>query len=140
MTRFSSAITLLFILFLAGCGASANVITWETASEVNTAGFNIYRGPSEDGPWTQVNEALVPPSEDPVRGGQYEFTDTSATPGEVYYYMLEEVELTGASNRYPPQLLETKTSLPAWPWLLAGAILAVVVGWWLGKRLRPAGQ
>jgi len=137
--RRALALTLLLLplLLLAACAASSNVITWETASEVDTAGFNIYRGPTEEGPWTKVNQALIPPSTDPVRGGKYKFTDKEAKPGETNYYLLEEVELSGAVNRYPPQkLTRSATASIPWFWWVVGALLALLLGWWLGGRLR----
>ena len=36
------------------------VVRWSTESEVNTAGFNVYRSDSEDGPWTKINSQLIP--------------------------------------------------------------------------------
>jgi len=135
----SNAVWMLLLVLLtttlAGC-ASPNVITWETASEVNTAGFNVYRGSAAEGPWTQINETLVPPSDDPLQGGSYEFVDAEANSGEVYYYLLEEVELSGAVNRFPPQRLEQRTATPNWLWWVAGIALAVLIGWWMGGRLK----
>ncbi len=75
----------------------AVVIAWETASELDTAGFNLYRGDEETGPFVQVNEYLIPGSTDPITGGSYEFVDTDVTGGETYYYQLEEVEQSGAA-------------------------------------------
>ncbi len=132
-------ITIPLLLVLAGCISSPNVITWETASEVDTGGFNLYRGLAEDGPWVLVNEALIPPATDPLRGGSYEFTDTAADPGVTYYYMLEEVELNGATTQYPPTLLESESGLPDWPWWIAGAVGTIIVGWWLGSRIQRKG-
>lgn len=126
---------LLALALLSACGASPNVITWETASEVNTAGFNVYRGPSAEGPWTQVNTTLIPPASDPVSGGSYEFRDTSAVANQTYYYLLEEVELNGASTRYPPTQLEP-ADRSAWLLWLGVAALAVGIGWVVGGRWR----
>ena len=126
-------IPLLLLLLLAGCSQQGATITWETASEVNTAGFNLYRSASPDGPWEKVNDQLLPPSEDPVSGGSYSFTDASAEPGKTYYYQLEEVELSGNVTRFDPIKLETRAGLPAWPWWMAGALLAIGGGWLLGS-------
>ncbi len=90
----------------AGCSAPglAGVrVEWSTESEMNTAGFNLYRGESPDGPFTvRVNEQLIPASPDPLAGGRYRFVDRTARPGVTYYYQLEEVERDGAVNRYGP--------------------------------------
>lgn len=137
-TRFALKMGLILTLFLSGCSAAGNTITWETATETDTAGFNIYRGPGEEGPWAQVNEALIPPAEDPLRGGQYEFRDETAQTGETYFYQLEEVELSGSVNRYPPTRLQTGAALPAWPWWILGGVLAVGLGWLLGSRTRSS--
>jgi hypothetical protein len=75
------------------------IVRWSTESEVNTAGFNVYRSDSEDGPWTKINPHLIPGSPDPLRGGSYVFTDTKVIAGQSYWYELEEVELGGQVNR-----------------------------------------
>jgi hypothetical protein len=124
----------LLLTLLAACAASPNVITWETASEVNTAGFNIYRGPSAEGPWTQVNTTLIPPSSDPVQGGKYEYRDAAPVPGQSYY-LLEEIELNGASTRYPPTLL-APAGRNSWLLWVGAAAAAAAVGWMIGGRLR----
>ena len=74
----------------------AVVIAWETASEMDTAGFNLYRGDHESGPFEPVNAALIPGAEDPITGGSYQFVDSNVMAGTTYYYQLEEVELSGA--------------------------------------------
>jgi hypothetical protein len=71
------------------------IVEWSTASELNTAGFNLYRAEQADGPFEQVNETLIPGSDDPLTGGEYEFVDMAVTPGTNYYYQLEEVETSG---------------------------------------------
>lgn len=136
MSRPLNALLLLLLFgLLSACAATPNVVTWETASEVNTAGFNVYRGPSAEGPWTRANTALIPPSSDPVRGGQYEFRDTSANPGETYFYLLEEIELNGASTRYPPTQL-APANQSNWLLWVGLAAAAVGAGWVIGGRLR----
>jgi len=78
------------------------LLEWTTESEVNLAGFNIYRSESPDGPYVKLNETLIPASPDPVTGGSYSYTDSGAEPGVTYYYKLEDVELDGTATLHGP--------------------------------------
>jgi len=111
--------------------------------EVNTAGFNVYRAPSEDGPWEKINQRLIPGSPDPLRGGSYVFTDTNVLAGVAYWYELEEVELGGRATRLERTTATAKGqgfgSLAGLPCtgglsLLLVSGLGVVVA---GRRRRP---
>jgi hypothetical protein len=85
-------------LFLASATLPPAVtVEWSTASELNTAGFNVLRGTSENGPFTRLNREVIPASPDPLVGGTYVYTDTDVTPGQTYYYQLEEVEIGGGA-------------------------------------------
>ncbi len=77
-------------------------LSWTTASEVNTAGFNLYRSENPNGPFTRINPQLIAASIDPVAGGKYQYQDTSIVSGRTYYYQLEDVELNGKSTRHDP--------------------------------------
>ncbi|NIN65277.1 MAG: hypothetical protein GTO63_11385, partial [Anaerolineae bacterium] len=45
------------------------IVEWTTESEIDLAGFNLYRSERPDGPYVKVNEALIPASPDPLTGG-----------------------------------------------------------------------
>lgn len=94
----------LFLVLLTACASSPTrvVLEWTTATEINTAGFNIYRGDSKEGPFAQVNAQLIPASTDAVLGGKYKFEDTTVNPGQTYYYQLEDVEFGGKTERHGP--------------------------------------
>ena len=116
------------------------VIRWSTESEVNTAGFNIYRAESEAGPWIQINDRLIPGSTDPLRGNTYVFTDTEVLAGKTYWYELEEVELGGKTTRLERTQATAESAgnpladLPC----PAGALLVLLLGTVLvGTRFRP---
>ena len=51
------------------------LLTWETASEVGTAGFNVYRATTPDGDFVQINSALIPAEGDELVGAAYRFED-----------------------------------------------------------------
>jgi hypothetical protein len=116
-------------------------VEWTTASEVDHAGFNLYRGDSPDGPWMKLNQALIPPAGDPIVGGKYSYGDDTVGPGRTYYYLLEDVALNGSTTRHPPIQV---TASPAIGWgdlawgMAAGLALtaAILVGWWLWQRRR----
>jgi hypothetical protein len=78
------------------------VIEWTTSSEIDTAGYNIYRSEVNRNGDERVNPELIPASTDPLVGGEYEFEDQTVLPGEDYRYYLEEVETNGQINRHGP--------------------------------------
>jgi hypothetical protein len=83
------------------------VVQWDTATEVNTAGFNIYRSTSPDGDFVQINQAegLIAALGSAVSGANYEFRDHNVEANATYYYLLEEVEFNQTVNRYYDDML-----------------------------------
>jgi uncharacterized repeat protein (TIGR01451 family) len=82
-------------------------VEWETALELDTVGFNVWRSTDPAGGYVQINDVLIPAeSLGGVWGGAYSYVDSGVTPGTVYYYRLEELEVSGARNWYGPTLTE----------------------------------
>lgn len=113
-------------------GSSVVLVEWTTESEVETAGFNVYRSEGAEGPYVKINPELIPSSPDPILGGHYVYTDTDVVAGRTYYYKLEDVELDGTTALHGPIEVVAKASSPsvfanlaAW-WPLA--VLVVVLG------------
>lgn len=78
------------------------IVEWSTSSELDTAGFNLYRIDASGHSDHRVNEYLIPASTDPLIGGEYAYEDKDVTPGISYQYELEEVENSGGITRYGP--------------------------------------
>ncbi len=97
-------IALLSMLFLAACSAAPPrvLVEWSTATEINTAGFNVLRSTQPEGPFVKVNGNLIPASTDPLAGGKHKYEDADVTPGQTYFYKLEDVELGGAKQQHGP--------------------------------------
>jgi len=78
-------------------------LDWETATEIDCLGFNVYRSGSAEGARTQLNAALIP-CQDPGSpfGGAYSFPDETAEPGVTYYYWLEAEHTGGRIAQYGP--------------------------------------
>lgn len=99
-----------------------NIITWETASEVETIGFNILRSESLEDKPMQINEQLIPSSSDSLSESAYTYTDTNVRAGTTYYYYLDDIESNGANNRHGP--IEIKAANQKWlETTLAGVML-----------------
>ena len=127
-------VSLFLILAASGCTAPVRV-EWSTETEMNTAGFDLYRGESPDGPFdVKVNDQLIPPSNDPLTGGEYRYEDKTAAPGVTYYYQLREIEKTGAVNTYGP--ISVQAGKLAWWQIVVFVVLAVaaVALWAFGGR------
>jgi uncharacterized repeat protein (TIGR01451 family) len=79
------------------------LVAWETASEVDSLGFNLYRSGSPEGERFQINGALIPGQApgSPV-GGRYQFLDEAAAPGAQPYYWLEEIDVRGQAELHGP--------------------------------------
>lgn len=117
----------------------AVVLTWETASEVGTAGFNVYRAPAWEpdaaAQWTQANAELIPAEGDEMVGAAYTFEDTQVTPGRRYRYRIEEVEWDGGTTRYPDEVV-VRAGLPnQWTKIEAVGLLGLGA-FFLWRRLR----
>ena len=112
-------------IILAQFAGTAQIeIEWVTETEFETAGFNIYRGLTADGPFEQVNNRLLPSDGDAAHGANYSFIDSNVVAGQTYYYRLEEVEYDNSRQKYdigPGQ----DPSVELWAVLLA-AVSAVV--------------
>jgi hypothetical protein len=99
-------------------------IEWSTASEIDTAGFNIYRSEYSNGEYTIVNKQLIPVSDNPMTGSSYEYNDEHVSSGKTYYYLLEDVGIDGEITRHGPiEVLAQRTSKD----VVLGVILVLII-------------
>jgi hypothetical protein len=78
------------------------LLKWETASEIDNVGFNIYRAESADGEYTKINDALIPAKGSPSSGAVYRFSDWNVEKGKTYYYKLEDIDTAGKGTIHEP--------------------------------------
>jgi hypothetical protein len=78
------------------------VLEWTTASEVDNAGFNIYRAESEDGQYIKINDELIAAQGSSTDGAAYEFVDNGLKNRKTYYYQLEDIDFNGESTYHGP--------------------------------------
>jgi fibronectin type 3 domain-containing protein len=63
-------------------------LSW-TPSTITYVSFNIFRSSISGGPYAQINSSLTP-----------SYADTSVTSGQTYYYVVTEVDSSGAESTY----------------------------------------
>jgi hypothetical protein len=81
-------------------GDSAITLIWSTESEIDTAGFNIYRGQLNSSEMTKINSALIPAKGSSTNGAEYSYTDTDVKNGVIYIYKLEDVDTNGVVTQH----------------------------------------
>ena len=92
----------------------AVLLEWETGSEIDNLGFNVYRSDNPFGDWVQVNSNLILGLLNSPHGANYYFVDPSVIPNQTYYYLLEDVETSGMTDFHGPV---NATPLEEWPTL-----------------------
>lgn len=75
------------------------ILTWETATEIDNAGFNLYRASKQGGPYSKINDNLIAAKGKAESGARYNFVDTTPNRG-TYYYKLEDVDNEGKSTSH----------------------------------------
>jgi hypothetical protein len=88
--------------FTAHPAANHITITWQTGTEIDNAGFNLHRATTTAGPFTKLNDTLIPAEGDPFSGASYTYIDTRVSKGTTYYYKLEDVDFHGVSTFHGP--------------------------------------
>lgn len=77
------------------------VVEWETASELDTAGFYVQRSDSQNGIYIRITELITAEGDD-ISGASYQYLDLNAISGNTYWYKLETIDLNQESEYYPP--------------------------------------
>jgi hypothetical protein len=74
-------------------------LTWQEGSS-GILGYNVYRGTTSGGPYSQVNSSLLPSKS---------YSDSSVQSGDTYYYVATEVNNAGEESGYSN---ETQAVIP----------------------------
>lgn len=82
--------------------ARPRVVRWSTATEFESYGYHVYRGPTPDGPFERLTDDPLPGAGTTDVPQHYRYEDTSAEPGQTYYYFVESVSTSGRTRRLTP--------------------------------------
>jgi hypothetical protein len=103
---FATTYTAVRLDTLSATGSDESVLVeWQTEAEISTAGFNVFRAGSPEGPWAKLNEHLIPSTGTSWEGSSYAFEDGQRVPGTPVWYCVEEVSVDGGTTSYPPRLV-----------------------------------
>jgi len=86
------------------------MIEWKTASEIDTAGFRVWRSDSAAGDYVKVHETLIASDGSPVQGAPYALTDWNCLDADCFY-KLEDVDYDGVSTFHGPIGVEPTSSV-----------------------------
>jgi hypothetical protein len=75
---------------------------WDTESENGLLGFNLYRSPTDSGPYEPLTSEPIPNTGSEDAGASYDYSDLEVAEGETYYYKLEPVDSSGGIADYGP--------------------------------------
>ena len=73
-------------------------IQWTTESELDNAGFNIYRSTTKNGHFVKVNPNLIKGAGSTGEQNDYSWIDETAKPGVEYYYRIEDISFSGVKQ------------------------------------------
>jgi len=92
--------------FVPHVSESGVILNWTTESELENAGFNIFRSEDKQGVFVKVNASLIQGAGTTSDRNKYSWTDTTAKANIAYYYRIEDMSFDGISEVLATQLLK----------------------------------
>jgi hypothetical protein len=83
--------------FTANAEGGSVKLLWRTETEINNIGFTVYRGETEDGKYTKIT--FVNGAGNTGMPTDYQFEDTKVEQGRIYFYYIEDIDITGERNK-----------------------------------------
>ncbi|MCX5898376.1 MAG: hypothetical protein NTY29_09305, partial [Proteobacteria bacterium] len=78
------------------------MLVWVTESEIENAGFNIYRAETEDGTYVRLSASLIPAQGTATSGATYTYADRDVVNRRTYFYKLEDRDVNGVATSHGP--------------------------------------
>ena len=88
--------------FIAEPADGSIFLFWETSSEIDNVGFNVYRSEQKNGAYTLLNDDMIIAEGSSTEGMLYEFIDDTVQNRKTYYYKLEDFDIYGVSTFHGP--------------------------------------
>ena len=92
---FACQLVFLSFLFFPVLAAAHTVnLSWDASTTQGVIGYNVFRGPTAGGPYTQINSTLDPNTT---------YTDSTVQGGQTYFYVTTAVNQDGTQSEYSNQ-------------------------------------
>ncbi len=89
-------------------------LSWDTATEIDLIGFNIYRSEGDNPARTQLNSLIIPATTPgSADGNSYFFIDDTIQKGVIYSYWLEGTDTSGSEEFGPVRMGIFEVFLPS---------------------------
>ncbi|MBC8185096.1 T9SS type A sorting domain-containing protein [candidate division KSB1 bacterium] len=79
----------------ASVGDNCVIISWETASETNCYGYNIYRSENKPTNFTKINPSIISCAGTSSVRREYSYKDEDIQSNKYYYYKIEQIDVDG---------------------------------------------
>ncbi len=89
-------------LYLDSRAITPNTIRWVTQTEEDSFGYDVFRGPTEQGPFTRITPLPIASAGSTDIPQRYHFVDQGIEADTVYWYYVESISLTGRRERVTP--------------------------------------
>lgn len=77
-------------------------LRWQTASETENLGFDLYRRVQTGAAFSKINTTMIPGAGTTTEAQEYSFIDAAVESGETYVYKLIAVDYNGAFSEHGP--------------------------------------
>ena len=101
-------------------------IEWETANELDIAGFLLYRSQSGVDDYALLDKNLIGSHGSTTAGARYRYVDSDVLPGETYHYMLAKIKTDASIDRYENDI--RSYTVPDYSWMLPASIISAMLG------------
>lgn len=89
------ALPVTLLTFSASGSENAIILQWETASEIDMLGYNLYRSLESQGTFDRINPTMITARGTWLQINEYQYIDSNVEPGRSYFYKLASVEING---------------------------------------------
>ena len=87
-------------------------LTWRTESEIDCAGFHVWRSIQQEDSFQRISTVLIPAAGNNSSSQTYSYLDRNVVEGMTYRYKIEELSINGSSTFFGPVKVQNSRTSP----------------------------